>query len=100
NIPFTLDAIVATAPDGWTCSAIAYGDFDPDAACDCGCGIQDPGCASTTDLAECDVDGCPEGFAADPEDTTGCVDLPDDGDTCATALPLVEGTIQGTWAGA
>jgi hypothetical protein len=60
----------------WLCVPSFYDDGD----CDCGCGIQDVDCTSTTDLAECeycsscqgDVNACGAN-QVDPADTTQCL---------------------------
>jgi len=48
----------ASAPAGWTCDVLAYGD----AVCNCGCGVPDPDCLSTEGWA-CDYfdNGCGAG---------------------------------------
>ncbi len=43
------------APSGWTCPSQLYSDGNE---CDCGCGVQDPDCTSTTDISECQACGC------------------------------------------
>lgn len=73
-------------PATWTCEDAAWNDGT---TCDCDCGAPDPDCADDQ-LA---VVGC-EG----EEVCAGgsCV-VPAGNDTCADAIPLVEGTVNGNW---
>ncbi len=62
-------------PAGWTCNSTYYNDGD----CDCGCGVQDPDCATAlvadcvycSDTGSCSSVGCPG--AIDPTDNSKCV---------------------------
>ena len=49
------DAALGTAPSGWICSGAYYGTHD---GCDCGCGIKDPDCATSSSSA-CQFAYCP-----------------------------------------
>ena len=58
------------APAGWTCNPIYYGAGD---GCDCGCGIMDADCASST--AICAWEYCDDGFMPDPADNAQCITI-------------------------
>lgn len=76
-------------PAAWMCEDAAW---DDGVTCDCECGASDPDCADPA---------LPTPACADGESCTlgQCV-TPASNDTCDTALPLVEGTVEGTWIGA
>jgi len=59
-------------PQGWTCSAYAYGG---DGVCSCGCGaLDDEDCPSDLEIDDCYYaeHGCPTGSWPDPADPTHC----------------------------
>lgn len=67
-------------PGAWRCTVFAY----RDGHCDCGCGTVDPDCPSDAieDCERCDatescaVGTCPASI--DPDDTTTCLEIPED----------------------
>ncbi|HTQ05734.1 MAG TPA: hypothetical protein VMI54_17850 [Polyangiaceae bacterium] len=58
---------------GWTCAPVQYHDGY---SCDCGCGIKDPDCASTSPAAcnNCPAEGCTTGICShlSPTDNSAC----------------------------
>ena len=64
--------------------------FDDGATCDCNCGARDPDCGEALPVVGCELgEVCIADACAEPIDN----------DACADAVPLVEGTVNGTWAG-
>lgn len=59
-----------SVPDAWSCSVGFYGTDD---GCDCGCGVHDPDCVSSSASA-CQYEYCPFGEDPLPNDNAQCDD--------------------------
>jgi len=70
----TLDCVeVPPVPADWTCSALRFGDSE----CDCGCGVIDFDCVSSSPAA-CASEHCEDAWSLDPEDNAICLPPPAD----------------------
>jgi hypothetical protein len=74
-------------PPSWSCDEDRFGD---EATCDCVCGARDPDCGEGLPVV-----GCQPGEVCFAD---ACA-VPIDNDACADAVPLTEGTVNGTWVG-
>lgn len=63
-----LSTAAQTAPEGWTCDAAAFADE----TCDCGCGVVDEDCTSSS-ADVCERDNCPEGEVAWQDNNESCM---------------------------